>query len=320
MNVIPDQIDLSNYLKPPDFAAKVKPASSWADEVVEHFATPPQARGARLPWTKANDRIRLRDGEVSLWPGVNGSGKSLITGMVAYGLLRQGIPTCIASMEMKPPKTMARMVRQAASGKEPSEGYIRKFHRWTDDRLWIFDHLGEVEASRMLALARYCAAELGIRHFFIDSLMKCVRGEDDYNGQKDFVGGLCGIALQTGMHIHLVHHTKKLSDDAQKPTKFDAKGSGAITDQVDNVFTTWRNKPKEREIENAQLASRDADPAIAGQPDALLICDKQRHGEWEGRIGLFYDEAGQSYRDREDVRWPGFDIPDGFQPEPGANG
>lgn len=311
MNVIPDTIDLSDYLKAPDFAAKVKPASSWVEDVIAHFETPAELRGARLPWAKAHDRIRLREGEVSLWPGMNYSGKSLITGQVALGLMRQGLPVCIASMEMRPYKTMHRMTRQACGGKEPTVDWIGRFHRWTDNRLWIFDHLGEIAADKMLALARYCAAELKIRHFFVDSLMKCIRGEDDYNGQKDFVGGLCSIAMQTGMHIHLVHHTRKPSDDSHQPTRFDSKGSGAITDQVDNVFTTWRNKPKEREFEKAEAEKRDPAEIAMMAPDTLIICDKQRHGEWDGKLGLFFDDASQAYRDTRDVPWRGIgmDIP-----------
>jgi twinkle protein len=286
----------------------VKPASTWLDQVIEHFETPAELRGAKLPWRKSHDRIRLREGEVSLWPGMNYSGKSLITGQVALGLMSQGQRTCMASMEMKPHKTMHRMTRQAAAGREPSVEWIRKFHRWTDDRLWIFDHLGEIEPSRMLALARYCASELEIKHFFIDSLMKCVRGEDDYNAQKDFVGGLCTIAVQTGMHIHLVHHTRKPHDDSHQPTRFDSKGSGAITDQVDNVFTTWRNKPKEREFEKAEIEKRDPAEVALLAPDTLVICDKQRHGEWDGKLGLFFDDASQAFRDTRDYPWRGLDL------------
>jgi hypothetical protein len=39
--------------------------------------------------------------------------------------------------------------------------------------------------------------------------MKCVAGEDDYNGQKTFVDELTAIARDYGMHIHLVHHIKQ---------------------------------------------------------------------------------------------------------------
>src|SRR6185369_11116989 len=136
--------------------------------------------------------------------------------------------------------------------------------------------------KRILAVIRYSAVELKVHHFFLDSLMMVCRGDDDYNGQKDFVTELCAVAKDTGCHVHLVHHARKLADEENIPGKFDAKGSGSITDQVDNVFTIWRNKAKESERQEKGATDE-------GKPDAMLICDKQRHGEWEGRVKLWFD-------------------------------
>jgi twinkle protein len=102
------------------------------------------------------------------------------------------------------------------------------------------------------------------------------------------VDELTAIARDHGMHIHLVHHIRKPATEDHKPNKYDYKGSGAITDQVDNVISVWRNKAKEKKREaGGQVDARD--------PDALLICDKQRNGEWEGNIGLWFDPASQQF-------------------------
>jgi twinkle protein len=151
-----------------------------------------------------------------------------------------------------------------------------------DKRLWFYDQQGTVQAGQMAAVARYCAKELGIKHLFIDSLMKCVKAEDDYNGQKAFVDELCAIARDYEMHIHIVHHIRKLENEAKRPDKNDIKGTGAIADQVDNILTVWRNK--------AELTARKP-----GDPDAVLTCCKQRHGEWEGSFLLWFDPGSQQY-------------------------
>ena len=138
-------------------------------------------------------------------------------------------------------------------------------------------------------MARYCAQELGITHFFIDNLGKCVSGEDDFNGQKAFIDELCSIARDENIHIHIVHHIKKPASDDQKPSKYDFKGTGAITDQPDNVIAVWRNKKKER-AQNEGVAFDKA------EPDSMLIVDKQRNGEgWEGNIGLWYEKQSQQF-------------------------
>jgi twinkle protein len=247
--------------------------------------------GAALPWAKTHHTIRLRSGEVSLWPGINGHGKSLLTSHVALDLVAQGKRIVIASLEMQPVKTLKRMARQAIGNSNPSQDAIVQFVGWLERRLWLYDQHGRADAKFMLSVMRYAAIELRVEHFFLDSLMMVTKGEEDYDGQKDFVTELCAAAHDTGLHIHLVHHTRKLKDENEIPGKFDAKGSGSISDQVDNVFTVWRNKRKEAERQNGQTDE--------SKPDAVLVCDKQRHGEWEGRVGLWFNPESLSYRGDE---------------------
>jgi twinkle protein len=142
---------------------------------------------------------------------------------------------------------------------------------------------------------RYCADKLKVKHFVVDSLMKCVRGEDDYNGQKDFVDTLTSLARDLNIHIHLVHHVRKGESEDRPPGKMDAKGSGAIADQVDQVITVWRNKKKEREVEQMRRAGGTIDDVTRAKPDSMLICDKNRHGEWEGSVALWFHPHSLQY-------------------------
>jgi len=300
-----DDIDFSAYLEETEAQQKVKPARVFVDEMLDWMFTPNMEHSCQLPWEKARELIRFRQGEVTLWAGINGHGKSLVTGQTALSLMGQGQRVCIASFEMKPRKTLERMSRQfscmkpARLGDDPViiDGYkdvCRQFADWTDRRLWLYDQQGTVNPETIVAVTRYCAKELGIQHMFIDSLMKCVKGEDDYNGQKYLVDELCAIAKDHDCHIHLIHHIKKLASEDQTPGKFDAKGSGAVTDQVDNMLIHWRNKAKEA----AYQVGKIGDP---NEPDALLICAKQRNGEWEGRIQLWFDpESNQFLGGRND--------------------
>ena len=296
-----DEIDFNFYMQETDAQAKVKPAGMWIQELIDRIKTPVKQPRALMPWRKTHAMVQFRPGEVTVWGGANGNGKSLVTGQIALSLIAQDHKVCIASFEMKPSKTLERMGRQY-SGFNPddpafagSEEAIEQllsvygeFKEWTDGRLWLYDQQGTVTAKQVAAVVRYCAKEKGITHFFVDSLMKCVASEDDYNGQKMFVDELTAIARDHGIHIHLVHHIRKPADENHKPSKYDYKGTGAITDQVDNVISVWRNKAKEKK--------RDEGKAIDQmEPDALLICDKQRNGEWEGSIGLWFDKPSMQY-------------------------
>jgi twinkle protein len=275
-----DAIDFAQYFKDSEAHTKVLPATAFLDEVLVDLDPSTKANYPKMPWAKVHSLFAYRPGEVTLYGGSNGTWKSFITGQIAQSLAAQGERCCIASFEMKPRKTLGRMLKQVARGSSPATQFARKYIDWLGGRLWLYDQQGTVRADVLYGVMKWAANELGVGHFFIDSLMKCVRNEDDYNEQKIFVDTLCAIARDLNVHAHLVHHVKKLADDYDVPQKKDIKGTGAITDQVDNVVLVWRNKKKERAIESGE----DVDLM---EPDVLLIVDKQRNGEWEGRIGLW---------------------------------
>jgi twinkle protein len=290
MLITQDEVD--RYV-PPKTALAIKSADLYADEVVEAFLNPTVTLGATLPWPKTHENLRFRPQEVSLWMGINGHGKSMMTSHVMLDFLFQGETVCIASFEMKPVATLRRMTRQALCAANPTEKFIKQFHQFLDGRLWLYDQQGTVDGKELLKVIRYCADVKGIKHFVVDSLMKTVKNEDDYNGQKMMVDELTSIARDHNIHIHLIHHSRKLADESQVPGKYDSKGSGSITDQVDQCFSVWRNKKKE-----ARVARGEEDDGV----DALLVCDKNRHGEWEGRIGLYFNSEGQYYGEHEGWR------------------
>ena len=313
MKLISDTMNFNEYQVAPE-KSRVISASSLADQVVDLMYGEASRAGAYMPWQKAADRIRYRAGEVSVYAGVNGNGKSLLTSQIALGLQVQGEKVLIASFEMRAKTTMQRQVRQAAGNASPSIPWIRAFHRWTDGRLWLYDHYGYCNPERCLAVLRYCADELAIKHLFVDSLMKVVEKEDDFNGQKRFIGDLCDLAQAWDVHVHLVHHARKSAAETDRVDKFSIKGSGSIADQPDNLFLVQRNLKKEREVAAGQV--------LADVPDAFLTTAKQRNGEYEGTIGLWYMRGAQSFVDREGAAPAHIDlaVEDLTQREPGEEG
>lgn len=300
--ITPDEIDFSVYLHETEAQQKVKSASLYVQALIDRMGAKNREKRLMMPWGKTHKLIQFRRGEVTVWGGPNGSGKSLVTGQVALSLCAQGEKVCVASFEMKPTKTLERMGRQFTTFDITDEQMLcdpverralvdryEEFRDWTDARMWLYDQQGTIHWKQVCAVARYCAKELGITQFFVDNLMKCVAGEDDYNSQKAFVDELCAIARDHNIHIHLVHHIKKPANENDKPSKYDFKGTGAITDQVDNVIAVWRNKAKEK-ARQANKSPSETDP------DTLLIVDKQRNGSgWEGHIGLWYDSQSTQF-------------------------
>ncbi len=297
---VPDALlygsDFAAYMRENEMPAQVVPASSYRQAVKRALFTPAEAMPT-MPWQKTAEVVQFRPGEVSLWAGTNGSGKSMLLSHVALGLMGQGERVSIASFEMKPVKQLERMARQTSMGQRPTEEAVDRMCDWLENKLWFYDQQGTVRADMVYRVCGYAAERLKCGHVVVDSLMKCVRGEDDMNGQKEFVDELTAIARDTGLHIHLVHHVRKPEDQNKVPTKFDAKGSGSITDQVDNVFMVWRNKAKEaieeRHMRGEILNARDEEALNAA--DVLVACEKQRNGDWEGKIALWFHKAALQY-------------------------
>lgn len=303
MNLISDRMDLSNYGADSDGAEEIVSAAEIIAAMRPLIGKPDTSRrGLALPWSGFEESFRLRPGEVTLWAGVNGHGKTQLTGMIALDLIAARQKVCIISLEMKPQETVERMCRQF-SGFDTTVQNIGDSHevafmdgKYADleslstDALWLYKQTGSAKTETILKVARYCARKLKIQHLFIDNLAKCVRGSDSYNDQKDFVDALFAISKDHGMSVHLIHHIRKLENEAKIPDKMDVKGAGEIADIVDNIVVVWRNKTepaKRKEIDH----------------DAVVGVVKQRHGKgWEGRIGLYYNPDSQQYtRSRGEV-------------------
>lgn len=282
---------------------QLRQASEFAEALVAEFGTQVgHETGIRLPWDKCRNDVILRPGEVSVWLGVNGHGKSQGMGQITLGALVQDFRCCVASMEFKPVKWLKRMVRQATANEMPTAAYVRHVAHWFHDKLWVFEATGTAKVDEVLETFAYAARRYGVQFFLIDNLAKCGFAEDDYNGQKHFVDRLTDFAKGYDVHVALVHHMRKPKDESQPGSKMDAKGTGAITDMVDTVAVWWRNKPKELAMEAAKLKGATPDPEWADKHDGLLIFGKQRNGEQEPTYALWFDQASMQFLGRKDHR------------------
>jgi twinkle protein len=249
---------------------KIKRVVDFYDEIETFVENGDVIFGAKLPFNKTHDVFRFRDGEVTLWSGYNGHKKSLLLGYAAVQFLRDSQKVCIASFEMKPISTIRRMTKQYTGRNNTGYDEFADFMQFAGDNFYLFDHMGGITPSRLYGIILFAAKEYGVKHFIIDSLMRVVAGEDDHNAQKDFIVKLCELAIELNIHVHIVHHTKK-GKEGEPSGRYDAKGSGAISDNVHNSLIVWSNKDKNTDM-----------------PDVILKCDKQREGEWEGKVALTF--------------------------------
>lgn len=264
---------------------ELRPAGDFADAVAREFYPGPEDRtGFDSPWKALSGKLRFRPSEVVLLNGINGHGKSQVLGHIVLDAIAGTEKACVASMEMPAPKWLKRLCMQACATPEPSLPYLRTVNEWFAERLWVYDRVGTAKAERMLEVFAYARRRYGITIFAIDSLLKCGIAEDDYVGQKAFLESLCDFAILHNVTVFLVTHSRKMESEHMQSDKMDVKGSGSITDLASTVLTVWRNKRREEKPDEHQ-----------DEADVILSCQKQRHGDWEGRKWLWFDKRTYQY-------------------------
>jgi twinkle protein len=271
--------DCMRQAKPLD-PDELRQASEYIDKVKSLFY-PAHAddRDPVLRLDRDLDWFEFRGGELTVWTGYNGHGKSLMLSQVLLGLMQQEKRCMVFSGEMTPERQLKRLVKQATGLDRPTLQYIDAVGRWVHDRMWLFNVVGSATIARLLDVFQYAHRRYGIEHFVIDSLMMTDVPEDGPGSmslQKDAIRKMCDFAKRNGVHMHLVAHPRKGADESRGPGKLDVAGSSKITDGADNVFTVWSARKDEAD---------DIDP---DKPDAKLELHKQRNGDVQHYTQLLY--------------------------------
>ncbi|WP_324030039.1 AAA family ATPase [Pantoea sp. JZ2] len=287
-------LERAKYFDPDELCS----AGDLLQETIDAF----EQRDAGLfesPWQSLNYNFKFRSSELTLVNGVNGHGKTELVGHIAIEAMAQSARVCIASLELKPGKMLARLTRQAICTATPTREDITMCNEWLSENLWVFKLTGTAKADRLLTIFAYARRRYGIELFVIDNLAKCGFDEEDASGQKAFIDALCDFKNEHNCHVILVTHARK-TDESVPTGKMDVKGTGALTDMPDNVMSVWRNIPREmaqRKLDKQGPQGLDEKEKRAlDMPPSIIRLLKQREGEgWIGDIGTTFDPRSHQF-------------------------
>lgn len=276
-------VDFKRYLHREEHA-RVIAADTLAEAGKRRMLLGPAAEeGLTLPWPKAQGKVRIAPGKLALWVGWTHHGKSQMLKQLMLHALTQDERVCIASMEEEIQEVWADMGRMACGSQEPRLPDINRWCELGKDRLWFYDQQGTVDAEKIKAVIRYCAEELKITQFVVDSLMMLAVNRDDYDAQSRFIGELKSLAKDCGCTVHLVAHLRKRdgkTGDDQPGSIHEIAGAHDIGSKADYVFNVWRDRKK----------------TVPGQNECVLSVEKQRGRlNWLGRLGLNYHERSRQF-------------------------
>ena len=289
-DLIVDQNQIKSYFaERSEEITKIKSPTAYLDEIKEYF-TGDFHKGLLLPWTKTHDDFRIRPSEVTIWAGYSGAGKSMFTSQMMIGLMKTE-RVMLASFELRPVSSCQRAIRQTLGGQRPTEDYIESWVNKADQKLFLYDQQGVVTPETVLEVVYYAAEKLKCSNIILDSLMKCGVAEDNYQQQKEFIDKLCIAARDLKVHIHVIAHARKRSDDIMKPpSKHDVSGSANITNLVDNCMIIYRTD-KDAKLESGKITEEEYEAL----PSTMVYCVKQRHHEWEGHWAFWFDSESLKF-------------------------
>lgn len=268
-------IELDEIKRPDDFKA----------EVMDYYETDPSSRGIETPWTPTLP-WRIRKGEFTIMTGFSGHGKTAGLNQLMLHLVSKGLKVMDASLEIRPGMTLYNMTRCALGKKNSNKDEVHACIEWLNESVFFLDCIGTVNVSRIMHAMEYARKRHGIDVFVIDSLFKCGLSSEDYGGARDFADKLTTFCNNTGAHVILVAHSRKVSSGNENavPSKSDVAGSSDLTNAAFNVVIFWRNKRKKKEIDDAYLKKDTEKMAMwMDEPDGKIVLDKQRFGEGEER-------------------------------------
>ena len=196
-----------------------------------------------------------RMGEVSLWTGINSSGKSTFLSQEYISTIDQGYKVCVFSGELRADhfqywaelqmaggmhiKGYRNPVKECESYKVPQDVKAR-IQGWYAGRFFLYDNTGSMKGQDILTVFQHVYQRYGVKRFMIDNLMQIDpegADKDFYRKQSEFVGSVKAFAIRNNVHVDLVAHPRKVSGWL---TMADIKGEGSIADRVDNIFSVHR--------------------------------------------------------------------------------
>ena len=169
----------------------------------------------------------------------------------------------------------------------------------------IYDAVGQVDIDDLMAVQYFAKAELGVTMSIIDNMTVLrLPGGDVNQAQGTLMTLLVQTARQTGLHIHVVCHTRKPSPGEQV-SRYQIRGASQLSDLADNIFMVERNERKETLLASFDTTEEER-VEIRRQSDTRLHLLKQRHGSsWIGVARLYFSPTSlRWYSDQKFIDRP----------------
>ncbi|XP_026866208.1 twinkle protein, mitochondrial [Electrophorus electricus] len=230
---------------------------------------------AGIKWARFPELNRIlkghRNGELTVFTGPTGSGKTTFISEYALDLCMQGVNTLWGSFEIKNVRLAKIMLTQFSM--QRLEENLEQYDSWADKfeelPLYFMTFHGQQNVKTVLDAMQHAVYLYDISHVIIDNLQFMMGQEnlsvDKLAVQDHIIGAFRKFATHNSCHVTLIIHPRKEEDDKELQTA--------------SIFGTAK-------------ASQEADNVLILQEKKLVTCPGRRSlqvakNRFDGDVGIF---------------------------------
>lgn len=243
----------------------------------------------------------LRDGDLTVWTGKRGEGKSSFLNQMALEAIEQDKIVCIYSAELES-RIIKDQINLCAVGKLNAYTELDESGRlvyrtsakneaaldgWYRRKIWMYDSDSlDAEADErktLLSIFTQAYKKYDCRVFIVDNLMTVMTGakaNDVMQTQAEFLRDLRQFAKKYGVHVHCVVHPRKTPNVTDSD---EVGGMSAITNYACNIFCV----SKLNAVSGGYIGS-GTKAEVKPYNAEIKVLKNRGHGE-TGTIQLMYD-------------------------------
>ncbi len=182
-----------------------------------------------------------RPGELSVFTGPTGSGKTTLMSELSLDLCQQGVTTLWGSFEIRNVRLAKTMLKQF-SGLN-LEHHVKQFGYWADRfqqlPLYFMGFYGPVDIATVIETMSHATYVYDIQHVIVDNLQFMTGATyslgDRYTLQNAVLAEFRKFASVKNVHVSLVIHPRK-EDDSAELTTASIFGTAKASQEADNVL------------------------------------------------------------------------------------